>query len=264
MHNYDAIFMNLDLLSDADGARSRPSQNLATSLTWSLAGQVSGLMADLVLIDHPDNPRRARSPEAAADRTRKVEQAIDERLVLLSQFAVRANPELLPDPSQFIAPSTRESGSQVDSDELAELTGLSVKEISGYVEDERETQRQIRALQDEARIRQGKAIIHALADALHNVRVPDEDISPLLAYRLLDKMAEKLDTTIGRTIGHIARTLRPRARAELGGQVQVMRDILHRVDQALGDMEQRMEQRAEPGYPDRRSTDERIVYEQAA
>jgi hypothetical protein len=264
MHNYDTIFDNLDLLSAADGVRSRPAQNLATSLTWSLAGQVAGLIADLGILEHPDNPRRARSAEAAAERTQRLEQAIDERLVLLSQFAVRANPELLPDPERFLQRQVREPLADVDAAELSRLTGLDTSEVEGALHQERVSLREVEALRSAALVRDAQHVRQVLDQALREVRSPDEDVSPVLAARVLDKMAEKLDASMAKAVGTMARTLRPRVRAELAGQVRLMRSVLERLDTAISDMEARMEQRDEPGYPDRRREDDRRLYEEAA
>jgi hypothetical protein len=118
---------------------------------------------------------------AAADATRRLEQAIDERLVLLSQFVVRANPELLPAPRQFVTPSTRDPLADVDADELAQLTGLSPQDVAGLVREERQVARQALALRNEALALDGRRIEATLERALQEVATPDEDISPGLA-----------------------------------------------------------------------------------
>ena len=258
MKNIDTVMNAFERVHAADSGRSRPGQNIATSLVWSLAGQSAGLMAELAIIDHPDNPRRSRSPEAAADRTKNLEGALEERLALLGQFAALANPELMPEASQFTTPRDSQPQATANTADLAELTGMDAAELEVFMEQDRKVQAQIQQLRNEALSAERKAIELRLRDAMENVTPVTDDIQPQLAMRVLDKMAEKVDVAIQRAVSNIARTVRPRIRAELGGQVRVLRSVVEDIDTAIGHMEDLMDQRDEPGFDDR-SVDRRKV-----
>jgi hypothetical protein len=54
-----------------------------------------------LLVDHPKNPRRARSADESAERTQRLEGICDETLGLLSVMAARTTPSLLPEATRY-------------------------------------------------------------------------------------------------------------------------------------------------------------------
>ncbi|TVP84574.1 MAG: hypothetical protein EA347_10685 [Thioalkalivibrio sp.] len=61
----------------------------AASVFWSLANRYPYVFSDLLLVDHPKNPRRARSHDESEERTLRLEGIRDETLGLLSVMARR-------------------------------------------------------------------------------------------------------------------------------------------------------------------------------
>nr|MBS0019436.1 hypothetical protein [Gammaproteobacteria bacterium] len=51
---------------------------------WSLANRYQYFFSELMLVDHPRNPRRARSHDESAERVLRLEAITDETLGLLS------------------------------------------------------------------------------------------------------------------------------------------------------------------------------------
>jgi biopolymer transport protein ExbB/TolQ len=102
--NYlQAIETSLQATAAANSEYRQFDKQIAASLAWSLASRYQYFYTELMLLDHPRNPRRARTAEALAERTRQLETTLDETLGLLSVVAAQAPGHLLPTACAFHA-----------------------------------------------------------------------------------------------------------------------------------------------------------------
>lgn len=232
-------------LEAATSGQSSPAKNLATSITWSMCGQIANLMTGLVVLDDPDNPNRPRSPDALVEQIHRMERMIEERQYVLGIVGRMASPELLPDLKQFVEPrGTFKPNAAVTAEDLAALFDQPVEMVGAVLRDEQAKQAKVQDLKDK---RLGddevlrRSIVGALKNALFGYPEITGDIDPRLAGRIFERMAEKLDAQVARNIARASRTSRLRLRTELAAQTRVIQAAMDTFDSWVESANQEIE-----------------------
>jgi hypothetical protein len=241
------VLAALEALEPAQSGAFSPAKNLAASLSWSMAGGISTMMTAIATLDSPDNPRRPRSVEAAAEETSRLERMIEERVHLLSILSRMTSPELLPVPEQMIDPDGNSSVPQTlaTPEEIAEMFNMPISQVKANLKGEADRFRKLNQLRDRVLLKNDNLranIVSTLHRAMEGYSEMDGDLDPRFAGRLYEKMADKLDQSMNRNSMIAARTSRVRRRLELAGQNRVMQPVIDQLDRWIEDVEQEVEQ----------------------
>ena len=213
-------------------------RQLAASVAWSLANRYQYFWSEMLLVDHPKNPRRARSEDESAERTERLEGICDETLGLLSVMAARTTPNLLPEASRYFpvsADRVEDSGTghrppRRDPEAIKQRIHVSSRRFQQL-----ETSRQSRAdelaeLRQEIRTDQGAEGRAALDWALTNCKGwnPD-DISPRLAVKVFEVILGKLDQYTQRLYSEALNNPNDAIAEEAEAQFDILEDVRQRL-----------------------------------
>jgi hypothetical protein len=230
-----------ELLTAAAAANSdwqNFDQQLAASVAWSLSSRYQYFFSELRLVDHPKNPRRARSHDESAERTQRLEGICDETLGLLSVMAARTSADMLPPASRYfpVTPDqVQDSASGRRPPRRDPETVKARMQVSGRRFQQLETSRKSRA--DElAALRQEVITDHggqgraALHHALTNCRGWDPDgISPRLAVKVFEVLLGKLDTYTQRLYTEAVNNPNDAIAEEAEAQFAILEDLRQRL-----------------------------------
>jgi hypothetical protein len=249
--NVEIIESTFAFLAEADTSGNPVSRNLAASLTWSAAGRLSYLLKGEMIADF------RKQPETIA----RLEKSIEETEWMLSFAAGLANKELLPEPQTFtneLENRERAAPSQDAIEEIAAMFGDSVLDIARAAQDNQTRDRENAALigkifaTDEGAKRR---IEKSLERAMAGYTVAPPDLSNEYTLRLLDKLADKLDTYIQRARSAALRTSRVKRQAQLAGSKRIMEAVMGAIDKAMDRIEASIQNEFE--IPLRRDDDRR-------
>ena len=232
----------IDELLNAAAAANSEWQNfdkqLAASVAWSLSSRYPYFHSELLLVDHPKNPRRARSHDESAERTERLEQMCKETLGLLSVLAARASAEMLPTAGRYV-PATPDQGQDSASGRRAPRrdpeTVKARMQVSGRRFQQLEAERKSRsdelaALRQEVITDQGAMGRAALDDALTNCRGWNaDDISPKLAVKVFDVILGKLGEYTSRLYAEALNNPVDAIAEEAEAQFAILEDVRQRL-----------------------------------
>ena len=230
-----------ELLTAAAAANSdwqNFNQQLAASVAWSLSSRYQYFFSELLLVDHPKNPRRARSHDESAERTQRLEGICDETLGLLSVVAARASADMLPQASRYF-PATpdqvQDSASGRRPPRRDPETVKARMQVSGRRFQQLETERRTRSdelatLRQEVLTDQGAMGRASLDDALTNCRGwGTDDISPRLAVKVFDVILGKLGEYTSRLHAEALNNPVDAIAEETEAQFAVLEDVRQRL-----------------------------------
>ena len=230
-----------ELLTACAGANSEWQQfdnQLAAAVAWSLANRYQYFHSELLLVDHPKNPRRARSEDESAERTQRLEDICDETLGLLSIMAARTTSTLLPEASRYFPTEANRVEDSAVSHRPPRRNPEEIKQrihVSSRRLQQLETSRKSRAdelaeLRQEVRTDNGTIGRAALDDALTNCRGWDaDDISPRLAVKVFEVILGKLDQYTQRLYAEALNNPVDAIAEEAEAQFDVLEDVRQRL-----------------------------------
>lgn len=238
LSNLNNVFDLIESLHAASSSFEDPGQSLASSLVWSMAGRASNLMVTLEM---------TKSPERIA----QYDASVDETLAVLSQLSAVANPELMPEPEQFLA---QQDNAELGADaraEMAELLGISGAELEPYLEEAERQEAAVQEMRREIIESRGKEIALRLKQAMEVVEPIHDDISNNLTLTLLQKMEGKLTQTHQKRLARLSTMLKKRGtrsndRVELAGQCRLIKGVKDNVTREVARLESIAEERPEP------------------
>ena len=213
-------------------------RQLAASLAWSLANRYQYFFSELMLVDHPKNPRRARTHEESAERTLRLEGICDETLGLLSVMAARTSAELLPEASRYfpVTPDQVQDGASGRRPPRRDPETVKARmQVSGRRFQQLETERKQRSdalaeLRHEVITDHGAQGRAALADALTNCRGWDpDDLSPRLAVKVFEVFLGKLDQYTSRLYAEALNNPNDAVAEEADAQFAILEDVRQRL-----------------------------------
>jgi len=254
--NIEVIESAFAFLSEADTSGNPVSRNLAASLTWSAAGRLSYLLKGLMLANY-------RQQTEAVER---LETSLAETEWVLSYVSSLANKDLLPDPATFTQEIQDRERAAPDEDmmeELAALFGDSIEEMQAAARDNAARDKANEALiqkifdQDQSAKAQIENVIRLAMQKSYPF--PHEDLSSEYTLKILDKIADKLDTYIQRTRAAALRTSRVKRQAQLAGSKRIMEAVMNGIDGAMERIEAGIQNEFE--IPVRRDDDRRQSFE---
>lgn len=213
-------------------------RQLAAAVAWSLANRFQYFWSELQLVNHPKNPRRARSYDESAERTLRLEAICDETLGLLSVMAARAPAEMLPEASRYF-PVTPDQIQDIHAGHRPPRrdpnTVKARMQVSGRRFQQLETERKSRSdalaeLRQEVIADQGGTGRAALNDALTACRGwnPD-DLSPRLAVKVFEVMLGKLDQYTQRLYAEAINNPNDAIAEEAEAQFAILEDVRQRL-----------------------------------
>jgi hypothetical protein len=213
-------------------------RQLAASLAWSLANRYQYFFSELMLVDHPKNPRRARSHEESIERTLRLEGICDETLGLLSVMAARTSAELLPEASRYF-PATPGPGAGQRLRATSAAPGSGDREgpdaglgttVPAARDGAQAAQRCPRRTAPRGDHRPRGAGRAALADALTNCRGWDpDDLSPRLAVKVFEVFLGKLDQYTSRLYAEALNNPNDAVAEEAEAQFAILEDVRQRL-----------------------------------
>jgi len=213
-------------------------RQLAAAVAWSLANRFQYFWSELQLVDHPKNPRRARSHDESAERTLRLEAICEETLGLLSVMAARTSAELLPEASRYfpVTPDQVQDSASGRRPPRRDPETLKARmQVSGRRFQQLETSRKSRA-DEMAELRQEVITDHgaqgraALHHALTSCRgwEPD-DLSPRLAVKVFEVLLGKLDQYTQRLYAEAVNNPNDAIADEAEAQFAVLEDVRQRL-----------------------------------
>ena len=222
----------------ANSEWQRFDQQLAASLAWSLANRYQYFFSELMLVDHPKNPRRARSHEESIERTLRLEGICDETLRLLSVMAARTTPTLLPEASRYFpTEANRVEDSAVsrrpprrDPEEIKQRIHVSSRRLQQLETERKQRSDALAELRHEMIADHGAQGRAALADALSNCKGWDpDDLSPRLAVKVFEVFLGKLDQYTSRLYAEALNNPNDAVAEEAEAQFAILEDVRQRL-----------------------------------
>ena len=213
-------------------------RQLAAAVAWSLANRFQYFHSELLLVDHPKNPRRARSEDESAERTLRLEGICDETLGLLSVMAARTTSTLLPEASRYFpTEANRVEDSAVsrrpprrDPEEIRQRIHVSSRRLQQLETSRKSRSDELAELRQEVRTDNSAMGRAALDDALTNCRGWDaDDISPRLAVKVFEVILGKLDTYTQRLYGEALNNPVDAIAEEAEAQFDILEDVRQRL-----------------------------------
>jgi hypothetical protein len=211
---------------------------LAAAVAWSLANRFQYFWSELLLVDHPKNPRRARSADESAERTLRLEGICDETLGLLSVMAAHTTSTLLPEASRYFpTEANRVEDSAVsrrpprrDPETIKQRIQVSSRRLQQLETSRKSRSDELAELRQEVRTDNGAQGRAALDDALTNCRGWDaDDISPRLAVKVFEVILGKLDQYTQRLYAEALNNPVDAIAEEAEGQFDVLEDVRQRL-----------------------------------
>jgi hypothetical protein len=230
-----------ELLTAAASANSEWQsfdRQLAAAVAWSLANRYQYFWSELLLVDHPKNPRRARSADESAERTQRLEGICDETLGLLSVMAARTTPSLLPEATRYFPLSADRVEDSGTGHRPPRRDPEAIKQrihVSGRRFQQLESNRQSRAdelaeLRQEVRTDHGAEGRGRLDWALTTCTGWDpEDISPRLAVKVFEVILGKLDAYTQRLYVEALNNPNDAIAEESEAQFDILEDVRQRL-----------------------------------
>lgn len=244
-----------------------------SSLAWSQAGRLANLTIRLARIHTPGDVDHITNDSRREAATRGIEALLESTEQLLSYFARRTSPDLLPsgeDIATLIADNEQRlpDDSEVDIQQFAEIMDVSAERAEELLANG-ETDRQAQA---EAQRRAAQAhrqeIVHRVDQAVKRFDSPGDTIHARDAIRILNKAADKIGgetkpgerpSMIERLEQEAARVRRVRRLKTLGARKRTLESIMDRIDDTIDKIEQggadARPNGSEPGFTDERNAD---------